>query len=462
MRIQTLFRAALIAFGLFAISASADAHWDIGVSVGFAPPPLPVYEQPACPGNGYLWTPGYWAYDAEQEGDYYWVPGTWVLAPRPGYLWTPGYWGAEGAAGAYFAWHSGYWGLHVGFYGGIDYGFGYFGSGYEGGYWRDNDFFYNRAVTNVTNVSITNVYNNTVVNNGSTEPRVSYNGGPQGARLRPSGAEFAAARAAHIGATTEQRRHETAARSIPDLHAAVNHGIPSVAATATPAVFTGPGLAMARGGRGIPAGTARASGDARPASNPRSEVATRPYSGAGTIGRSEASPSSQAVGRPRADRPAWADRTAPPVGSGRATVAPVQPPRDAHQTRSAPPVQYRPSAPSAYAVPSRQQTPMASRQDVRASAPFTERGYPRPTQSAPVPRYSPPGRSAPSYQNAAREPARRSYSPPAATATREGIRAPSYPSPQRAAAPSAPQPSNRAPDGRARDPRQSTRGRAGA
>ena len=25
-----------------------------------APPPLPEYEQPPCPEDGYLWTPGYW------------------------------------------------------------------------------------------------------------------------------------------------------------------------------------------------------------------------------------------------------------------------------------------------------------------------------------------------------------------------------------------------------------------
>jgi hypothetical protein len=58
-----------------------------------APPELPAYEQPICPGDGYIWTPGYWAWD----GEYYWVPGTWVMAPEAGYLWTPGYWGWGGA-----------------------------------------------------------------------------------------------------------------------------------------------------------------------------------------------------------------------------------------------------------------------------------------------------------------------------------------------------------------------------
>ena len=27
-----------------------------------APPPLRVYVQPACPIDGYIWTPGYWGF----------------------------------------------------------------------------------------------------------------------------------------------------------------------------------------------------------------------------------------------------------------------------------------------------------------------------------------------------------------------------------------------------------------
>src|ERR1700756_3073681 len=54
------------------------------------PPLLPEYEQPPIPAPGYIWTPGYWAYGAD---DYYWVPGTWVQPPAVGLLWTPGYWG---------------------------------------------------------------------------------------------------------------------------------------------------------------------------------------------------------------------------------------------------------------------------------------------------------------------------------------------------------------------------------
>src|SRR5579859_794023 len=60
------------------------------VQVQEAPPPLPEYDQPPCPGDGYLWTPGYWRWGG---AGYYWVPGVWVLPPSPGVLWTPPFWG---------------------------------------------------------------------------------------------------------------------------------------------------------------------------------------------------------------------------------------------------------------------------------------------------------------------------------------------------------------------------------
>ena len=83
------------------------------ISVGIAPPALPVYTQPVCPAPGYIWTPGYWAYGTD---DYYWVPGTWVQPPSVGLLWTPGYWGFTGGV---YAFNAGYWGPQVGFYGEI-------------------------------------------------------------------------------------------------------------------------------------------------------------------------------------------------------------------------------------------------------------------------------------------------------------------------------------------------------
>src|SRR5579885_3427213 len=158
----------LLAVVTAAVKSSASVGG--GVVVSFGPPPLPVYAQPPCPGPGYIWTPGYWAWDPVYG--YYWVPGTWVPAPFVGALWTPGYWDYDDDG---YRWHPGYWGLAVGFYGGIAYGFGYTGYGYYGGYWDHDRFFYNRAVNNIHNTYITNVYNEQVVVNNVT--RVSYHGG---------------------------------------------------------------------------------------------------------------------------------------------------------------------------------------------------------------------------------------------------------------------------------------------
>ncbi len=150
------------------------------------PPPIPDYTQPPCPGENYLWTPGYWNY---ASAGYYWVPGAWVLAPWVGALWTPPWWGYQNGA---YVFRAGYWGPHIGFYGGIDYGFGYTGRGYYGAYWNHGTVFYNRSVNVVNTRVVANVYNYAVpVNRGS---RISYNGGSGGIEQRPTPQELAAAR----------------------------------------------------------------------------------------------------------------------------------------------------------------------------------------------------------------------------------------------------------------------------
>src|ERR1700733_382355 len=142
------------------------------ISVGFAPPVLPVYTQPICPGDGYLWNPGYWAY---APAGYYWVPGVWVQPPMVGVLWTPGYWGWGGSA---FIFHAGYWGPHVGFYGGVNYGFGYGGVGFGGGRREGGHFAYNTAVFNVDRTVIHNTYiDRTVIIHSNIGNRTSFNGG---------------------------------------------------------------------------------------------------------------------------------------------------------------------------------------------------------------------------------------------------------------------------------------------
>lgn len=221
---------------LLLMLSPALAMAQVSVSVNIAPPELPVYDQPPIPGDGYIWSPGYWAWDDGIQ-DYYWVPGTWVEAPEPGYLWTPGYWAAEGAA---FIWHAGYWGPQVGFYGGVDYGYGYGGRGYAGGYWRGGHLFYNRAVVNIGSAHITNVYNKTVVNNFHGGGRVSFNGGNGGVRARATAGELAAGRGRHVEATSAQLHQRETARGNPELRVSSNHGHPPIAATPQAGNFSHP------------------------------------------------------------------------------------------------------------------------------------------------------------------------------------------------------------------------------
>jgi len=241
MLLKTWTRSILAAIFVLALPALAMAQVSLNVSVNLPPPELPVYDQPPIPGDGYVWTPGYWAWSDDVQ-DYYWVPGTWVEAPQPEYLWTPGFWATEGAV---FIWHGGYWGPHVGFYGGVNYGYGYGGQGYEGGYWQGGHMYYNRSVNNISNTNITNVYNKTVINN-VTVNRVSYNGGNGGTQARPTAADEAAARDRHIEVTPVQRQHEQTARSNPELRVAQNKGKPPIAATPRPGVFSGAGVVTAK------------------------------------------------------------------------------------------------------------------------------------------------------------------------------------------------------------------------
>ncbi len=201
------------------------------ISVGFAPPVLPVYEQPPCPEPGWMWTPGYWAYG---DDGYYWVPGTWVPAPYEGALWTPGYWGWGGGL---YAWHPGYWGRHVGYYGGVNYGFGYMGVGFAGGLWVGGAFRYNTAVVHVNETVIHNTYRDeTIVHNTTivNDRHVAYSGGPGGINHAPTAQENTYSREQHRAASSFQTQHETAARANVNNFASHNGGHPSNLAVARP------------------------------------------------------------------------------------------------------------------------------------------------------------------------------------------------------------------------------------
>ena len=289
---------------VMAFSAASFGQIAVGLSVRIGPPALPVYAQPICPGPGYIWTPGYWAWN-DADG-YYWVPGTWVVAPV-GLLWTPGYWGWGGGL---YVWHAGYWGPHVGFYGGINYGFGYTGVGFGGGEWRRGAFFYNRSVTNVSVTNVTNVYNKTVVvNNTST---VAYNGGTGGVNMRPTPQEEAFAREQHSPVLAAQQQHEHAAMQNRENFASANHGRPAIAATSRPGDFSSHSAVAARAAGGeyhAPAMSPREArvnsasnrGNSTPANRGNSNEGFRPFtppsksqnsSSSGTFNRGNSSPNS--------------------------------------------------------------------------------------------------------------------------------------------------------------------------
>jgi len=212
----------LLALALLS-AATVFSQVSVSIYANIAPPMLPVYEQPMCPGDGYIWTPGYWAYD--NVDGYYWVPGVWVMPPQYGYLWTPCYWGyANGVYGFY----GGYWGPHVGYYGGVNYGYGYGGVGYGGGRWEGHTFRYNTAVTNVNAGVIHNTYVDRSVARNSNS-RASFNG-PGGTTARPTQQEQVAMREKHVQPTSVQMTHQQTAGKDQNQFAKVNHGKPATAA----------------------------------------------------------------------------------------------------------------------------------------------------------------------------------------------------------------------------------------
>lgn len=213
----------VLALGLLICAVPQASKAGIAISINLAPPVLPVYTQPPCPQDGYLWTPGYWAWG---PNGYYWVPGVWVAPPRVGVLWTPGYWGFGGGI---YAWNAGYWGPHVGFYGGVNYGFGFGGVGFVGGVWAGNAFRYNTAVVNVNTTVVRNVYVDRTVINNTVVNRMSFNG-PGGIVAHPTPQQEMAAHEQHFQPTANQVSHEQMASHDRTQLASVNNGRPGTAA----------------------------------------------------------------------------------------------------------------------------------------------------------------------------------------------------------------------------------------
>ena len=317
----------------------ALAQVAVGISVDVAPPELPVYDQPPMPDAGYMWTPGYWAWS---PAGYYWVPGTWVQPPTVGLLWTPAWWGWEGG---HYLFHDGYWGPHVGFYGGVNYGFGYGGEGYGGGRWEGDHFAYNHTVNNFGGVHVTNVYNETVVVHNSTH--VSFNGGSGGVSAQPSQADRIAEHEQHREPTGIQTQHIQAASKNEDLRASANHGHPAIAAAARPGEFSGAGVSAAHGA----AAPAEHPAEQRPAEQRPAEQhpaaptpATRPAPAPQPAQPHPAAPAPQAVPHPQPQPQPAPHPQAPPQAAHPAPEA--QPPHPAPQAAPHPqPAQPHPAKP---------------------------------------------------------------------------------------------------------------------
>lgn len=73
------------------------------VFVTQAPPAVRVETRTVSPGPDYVWTRGYWRWTGMK---YRWVPGRWVIRPRPAAVWVEGQW-VQRPGG--WAWVAGHW-----------------------------------------------------------------------------------------------------------------------------------------------------------------------------------------------------------------------------------------------------------------------------------------------------------------------------------------------------------------
>jgi len=322
------------------------------------PPPLPEYDQPPIPAPGYYWTPGYWAWNND---DYYWVPGAWVEPPQPGLLWTPGFWAFVGGV---YAFTPGYWGHEVGYYGGIDYGYGYGGSGYQGGRWDNGQFFYNTTVNNLGAAHIASVYHQPIVRSTAVN-RASFNGGRGGVVATPTAAQTVVDKAQHVPPTAAQRNQARLASVDRTQFVSANHGKPAVAATERSGEFKGKGA--------VPAKAAGKAAEASPAElkekSPALERPLTPGAAPDAAKIEEKRAPAEKLAKPEA-APNAARREEKPPTAGRPPAAAERPPvaerpPAAERTLERPPAAQRPpiaEMPPAAEKPARPAPPNAAAQ----------------------------------------------------------------------------------------------------
>ena len=174
---------------------------------------LPVYGQPICPGDGFLWTPATGRMTTASPI----TTGCQACWFRRRKSVSCGRRKAGGWGDGGYFFNEGYWGPTVGFYGGINYGFGYYGEGYGGGPWNNGHFFYNRSVNNINVVNIHNVYNErelrstTSTASAITEGQVGSRRVQQRSKLQANQRHIPAV-AAQTGACAGRPRQSSAAR----------------------------------------------------------------------------------------------------------------------------------------------------------------------------------------------------------------------------------------------------------
>jgi hypothetical protein len=241
--------------------------------------------------------------------------------------------------GGRYRFHHGYWARHIGFYGGINYGFGYFGVGYEGGYWNGPHFYYNTVITHVNRDRVRDVYvHNVTVNR---EPgRVSFNGGRGGLQVRPRPAELSALHEQRYAPMQAQVQVRDQASHNRQQFYSANHGRPAEAVATRPVTSDHrmpaemPRVAARPEGRGGAAGAPgnRGSETARPGQVQAPGTQGRPDfripQRGGQIARPENTPRGNAG--PETARPGQQQQGRPEFQQRGQEARPVQPQNDVH------------------------------------------------------------------------------------------------------------------------------------
>ena len=160
MRISGPSAAFIAAFLLVAIPAPTPPQFSVsvGATIGAPPPPLPVYAQPPLRRRTTSGTPATGA----GERSVLLGSGNLVAGASARPVLDAG---VLASLARRLRLEPSYWGSSVGFYGGVNYGFGYYGTGFVAGVWAGNNFRYNTAVANVNRTVIHNTYVDKTVTN---------------------------------------------------------------------------------------------------------------------------------------------------------------------------------------------------------------------------------------------------------------------------------------------------------